>query len=39
MTTQTKLENFLSIFWAILIALAIRTIIFEPYSIPSGYEA
>lgn len=33
---QTKSENFTSICWAILIALAIRTIIFEPYSIPSG---
>ena len=33
---QTRLENWLSFLWALLIALAIRTIIFEPYSIPSG---
>ena len=36
MKTQSKLENFMSIIWAILIALLIRTVIFEPYSIPSG---
>lgn len=33
---KTKLQNFLSILFAIFIALMIRTIIFEPYSIPSG---
>jgi signal peptidase I len=33
---QTKLESFFSIAGAVLIALLIRTIVFEPYSIPSG---
>jgi signal peptidase I len=33
---KTKLESALSILLAVLIALAIRTIVFEPYSIPSG---
>lgn len=33
---QSKSENLMSILWAILIALIIRTVIFEPYSIPSG---
>lgn len=36
MKEKTKFENFISIVWAILIALAIRTLIFEPFSIPSG---
>jgi signal peptidase I len=34
--TKARLKSWLSVFWAILIAMAIRTIIFEPYSIPSG---
>jgi len=33
---KTRLESWLSVLWAILIALLIRTIVFEPYSIPSG---
>ncbi len=33
---QTRLESYLSIFWAVLIAFTIRTVVFEPYSIPSG---
>ena len=32
----TRLESYLSIFWAVLIAFTIRTVVFEPYSIPSG---
>lgn len=34
--TASFFENVMSILWALLIALLIRTIIFEPYSIPSG---
>lgn len=33
---KTNLESFFSIIVAVMIALLIRTIIFEPYSIPSG---
>ena len=36
MKKQTKLESFLSIIGAVIIALAIRSVVFEPYSIPSG---
>lgn len=36
MFTKEFFKNILSISWAILIALLIRTFIFEPYSIPSG---
>ncbi len=35
-TYKESFKNILSIFWAILIAMIIRTFIFEPYSIPSG---
>jgi signal peptidase I len=34
--TNEKLKSWLSVFWAVLIAMTIRTIVFEPYSIPSG---
>ena len=36
MFSKESIKNLLSIFWAILIAMLIRTFIFEPYSIPSG---
>ena len=35
-TYKESLKNILSIFWAVLIAMLIRTFVFEPYSIPSG---
>jgi signal peptidase I len=34
--SPTKAETWRSVFWAILIAMTIRTVVFEPYSIPSG---
>ncbi|MEK6734874.1 MAG: signal peptidase I [Pseudomonadota bacterium] len=34
--TKSKFKTFLSFFYAVLIALLIRTIVFEPYSIPTG---
>lgn len=36
MFAKESIKNILSIFWAVLIAMLIRTFIFEPYSIPSG---
>ena len=36
MKKNSKFESFKTIFWAIIIALFIRSFIFEPFNIPSG---
>ena len=36
MKTNSKFESIKTIFWAILIALIIRSFVFEPFNIPSG---
>lgn len=36
MKTRRRFDTAISIFWAVLIAMFIRTVIFEPFSIPSG---